>query len=125
MRVKSILTIEDQADIRKLIRMTLEFESWQVHEAVDGPAGVALAQQLRPDVILMDLMMPGEYDGLEACRRIRADPSLAGTSIVVISARGLAVDRQAALDAGADHYLFKPFSPLDLIDTIEALPLRG
>ena len=59
MRVKSILTIEDQADIRKLIRMTLEFESWQVHEAVDGPAGVALAQQLRPDVILMDLMMPG------------------------------------------------------------------
>jgi CheY-like chemotaxis protein len=123
--VKSILTIEDRADIRKLIRMTLEFESWQVHEAVDGPSGVALAQQLRPDVILMDLMMPGEYDGLEACRRIRADPSLAGTAIIVISARGLAVDRQAALDAGANQYLFKPFSPLDLIDTIEALPVRG
>jgi len=123
--VKSILTIEDQADIRKLIRMTLEFESWQVHEAVDGPSGVALAQQLRPDVVLMDLMMPGEYDGLEACRRIRADPSLAATAIIVISARGLAVDRQAALDAGANQYLFKPFSPLDLIDTIEALPVRG
>jgi len=124
-RVKSILTIEDQADIRKLIRMTLEFESWQVHEAVDGPSGVALAQQLRPDVVLMDLMMPGQYDGLEACRRIRADPSLAATAIIVISARGLAVDRQAALDAGANQYLFKPFSPLDLIDTIEALPVRG
>ena len=123
--MKSILTIEDQADIRKLIRMTLEFESWQVHEAVDGPTGVALAQQLRPDVVLMDLMMPGEYDGIEACRRIRADPSLAATAIIVISARGLAVDRQAALDAGANQYLFKPFSPLDLIDTIEALPVRG
>jgi len=123
--VKRILTIEDQADIRKLIRMTLEFESWQVHEAVDGPSGVALAQQLRPDVVLMDLMMPGQYDGLEACRRIRADPSLAATAIIVISARGLAVDRQAALDAGANQYLFKPFSPLDLIDTIEALPVRG
>lgn len=123
--MKSILTIEDQADIRKLIRMTLEFESWQVHEAVDGPSGVALAQQLRPDVVLMDLMMPGQYDGLEACRRIRADPSLAATAIIVISARGLAVDRQAALDAGANQYLFKPFSPLDLIDTIEALPVRG
>ncbi len=123
--MKSILTIEDQADIRKLIRMTLEFESWQVHEAVDGPSGVALAQQLRPDVVLMDLMMPGQYDGLEACRRIRADPSLAATAIIVISARGLAVDRQAALDAGANQYLFKPFSPLDLIDTIEALPARG
>lgn len=123
--MKRILTIEDQADIRKLIRMTLEFESWQVHEAVDGPSGVALAQQLRPDVVLMDLMMPGQYDGLEACRRIRADPSLAATAIIVISARGLAVDRQAALDAGANQYLFKPFSPLDLIDTIEALPVRG
>lgn len=122
--MKSILTIEDQADIRKLIRMTLEFESWQVHEAVDGPSGVALARQLRPDVVLMDLMLPGEYDGIEACRRIRADPSLAGTSIIVISARGLAVDRDAALEAGADRYLFKPFSPLDLIDTIEALPAR-
>lgn len=123
--MKSILTIEDQADIRKLIRMTLEFESWQVHEAVDGPSGVLLAQQLRPDVVLMDLMMPGEYDGIEACRRIRADASLAHTCIIVISARGLAVDRQAALEAGADQYLFKPFSPLDLIDTIEALPVRA
>ena len=122
--MKSILTIEDHADIRKLIRMTLEFESWQVHEAVDGPSGVLLAQQLRPDVVLMDLMMPGEYDGIEACRRIRADASLVATSIIVISARGLAVDRQAALEAGADQYLFKPFSPLDLIDTIEALPAR-
>lgn len=123
--MKSILTIEDQADIRKLIRMTLEFESWQVHEAVDGPSGVVLAQRLRPDVVLMDLMMPGEYDGIEACRRIRADASLARTSIIVISARGLAIDRQAALEAGADQYLFKPFSPLDLIAMIEALTARG
>ena len=116
-----VLMVEDQADIRKLIRMTLEFESWQVHEAVDAPSGVALAREVRPDVVLMDLMMPGEFDGLEACRLIKADPELAGVKLVVISAKGLASDVEASKAAGADDYLFKPFSPLQLVDTIERL----
>jgi two-component system phosphate regulon response regulator PhoB len=123
--MKCILLVEDQPDIRKLIRLALESEPWQLHEAVDGPSGVAIAQQLRPEVILMDLMMAGEYGGLEACRRIRADPMLAASTLIVISARGLPADRRAAEEAGADHYLFKPFSPLDLIDLIAGLPCRA
>ena len=119
--MKRVLMVEDQPDIRKLIRMALEFEDWEVHEAFDGPAGVALAQSVRPDVVLMDVMMPGEYDGLEACRRIKADPQLAGTRVIVVSAKGLATDAEAGRTAGADEYLFKPFSPLELIDTIERL----
>ena len=119
--MKRVLMVEDQPDIRKLIRMTLEFEDWEVHEAVDGPAGVQLAQSVRPDVVLMDVMMPGEFDGLEACRRIKADPQLAHTRVIVVSAKGLATDAEAGRAAGADEYLFKPFSPLELVDTIERL----
>ena len=119
--MKRVLMVEDQPDIRKLIRMALEFESWQVHEAVDAPSGVEVARQLLPDVILMDVMMPGEFDGLEACRRIKADPLLQNTKLVVVSAKGLASDVDAGKAAGADEYLFKPFSPLQLVDTIERL----
>lgn len=119
--MKRVLMVEDQPDIRKLIRMALEFESWQVHEAVDAPSGVEVARQVLPDVILMDVMMPGEFDGLEACRRIKADPLLKNTKLVVVSAKGLASDVDAGKTAGADEYLFKPFSPLQLIDTIERL----
>lgn len=119
--MKRVLMVEDQPDIRKLIRMTLEFESFEVHEAHDGPAGVALAREIRPDVVLMDVMMPGDFDGLEACRRIKADPTLSATRVVVISAKGLAADAQAGRDAGADEYLYKPFSPMGLLDTVERL----
>ena len=119
--MKRVLMVEDQPDIRKLIRMTLEFESMEVHEAHDGPAGVALAREIAPDVVLLDVMMPGEFDGLEACRRIKADPALAGTRVVMVSAKGMAGDTQAGRDAGADEYLLKPFRPFELIDVIERL----
>jgi CheY-like chemotaxis protein len=118
--MKKILMVEDQADIRKLIRMALEFEGWEVEEAFDGPEGVAKAQAWRPDLVVMDIMMPGEYDGMEACRRIKADPTLQHTKVVVVSAKGQMVDVEAAKGAGADEYMFKPFSPLQLIDVIEA-----
>ena len=119
--MKRVLMVEDQPDIRKLIRMALEFVSWQVHEAADAPSGVEVARQVLPDVILMDVMMPGGFDGLEACRRIKAGPLLKNTKLVVVSAKGLASDVDAGKAAGADEYLFKPFSPLQLVDTIERL----
>lgn len=119
--MKKILTIDDQADIRKLIRMTLEFENYDIHEAADGETGLALAATLQPDVVLLDVMMPGAIDGLEACRRLRNDPALSGVHVILLSARGQARDREAGLQAGADAYLVKPFSPLQLIDSIAAL----
>ena len=119
--MKRVLIVEDQADIRKLIRMTLEFEPYEIHEAADGTEGLRLADQVKPDLILLDVMMPGEFDGLQVCTRIRANPSLRHTPVVLLTARGQNQDRDAGEQAGADQYLIKPFSPLQLIETIERL----
>lgn len=118
--MKKILIVDDHADIRKLIRMTLEFEAYEIHEAADGESALHAAQTLRPDLVLLDVMMPGGIDGLEVCRRLRASPELAGVHVMLLSARGQARDREAGLQAGADAYLIKPFSPLQLIDSIAA-----
>ena len=116
-----VLIVEDQADIRKLIRMTLEFEPYELAEAPDGATGLRLAGELLPALMLLDVMMPGELDGLQVCRAVRADPRLRGMRVLLLSARGQARDREAGLQAGADAYLIKPFSPLQLIETIERL----
>ena len=116
-----VLMVEDQPDIRKLIRMTLEFEDYEIHEAGDGEAGLRLARTLRPDLVLLDVMMPGELDGLQVCQQIKKDPATAGIRVVLLTARGQARDREVGGEAGADIYLVKPFSPLQLIDSIERL----
>lgn len=119
--MKRVLIVEDQADIRKLIRMTLEFEPYEIHEAANGTEGLQLAVSVQPDLILLDVMMPGELDGLQVCARVRAMPALQGTRVVLLTARGQTQDRDAGQEAGADEYLIKPFSPLQLIETIERL----
>ena len=120
--MKRVLIVEDQPDIRKLIRMTLEFEAYEIHEAADGAFGLRLAQAVKPDLVLPDVMMPGEMDGLQVCQRLKSSPATRGIKVVVLlTARGQARDREAGQAAGADDYLVKPFSPLQLIDTIERL----
>ncbi|MCO5975238.1 response regulator transcription factor [Ideonella oryzae] len=123
--MKKVLVVEDHADIRRLIRMTLEFEACEVFEANNGASGLAQAQELRPDVILLDVMMPGELDGLEVCRRVKADPTLAHSRVVILSARGTAADVERGQQAGSDAYLVKPFSPLQLIKVIDELSPSG
>ena len=123
--MKRVLIVEDQADIRKLIRMTLEFEPYEIHEAANGINGLQLAGEVLPDLILLDVMMPGEIDGLQVCARVRANPALQATRVVVLTARGQIQDRDAGQQAGADEYLIKPFSPLQLIETIERLMPAG
>ena len=119
--MKRILIVEDQADIRKLIRMTLEFENYEIHEASDGSFGLRMAQAIKPDVMLLDVMMPGELDGLQVCQRIKSDPAMKLTKVVLLTARGQQKDREAGEQVGADEYLIKPFSPLQLIETLERL----
>jgi DNA-binding response OmpR family regulator len=120
--MKKILIVDDHADIRRLIRMTLEFEDYEVREAADGDAALALAQEFQPDLVLLDVMMPGAINGLEVCRRLRADRAAgSGPRVIMLSARGQASDREAGLQAGADTYLVKPFSPLQLISCIGEL----
>jgi two-component system, OmpR family, phosphate regulon response regulator PhoB len=119
--MKRVLIVEDQADIRKLIRMTLEFEDYEIHEAADGSFGLSMARATRPDIVLLDVMMPGELDGLQVCQHIKADPEMRHVKVVLLTARGQSRDREAGQQAGADEYLVKPFSPLQLIETIERL----
>ncbi|WP_422016765.1 response regulator transcription factor [Roseateles sp.] len=120
--MKRILIVDDHADIRRLIRMTLEFEDYDVCEAASGEDALAMAQQMQPDLVLLDVMMPGDLDGLAVCRRLRAGGAPGGgPRIIMLSARGQASDREAGLQAGADTYLVKPFSPLQLIDCIVGL----
>lgn len=116
--MRKILIVDDHVDIRRLIRMTLEFESYEIFEAEDGATALLLAEAVRPDLVLLDVMMPGELDGLDVCRQLKSDPMLLNPRVIMLSARGQAQDCSAGQQAGADAYLVKPFSPLQLIDVI-------
>ncbi len=116
-----ILIVEDQSDICKLIRMTLEFSDFEIHEANDGESGLNLARALQPHVMLLDVMMPGLLDGYQVCTRIKQDPLMRQIRVIMLTARGQASDIEAGQTAGADAYLVKPFSPLELIDQVERM----
>ena len=116
-----ILIVEDQIDICKLIRMTLEFGDFEIHEAHDGESGLNMARAVRPHVLLLDVMMPGLLDGYQVCQRIKQDPDLRAIQVVMLTARGQVTDLEAGKAAGADSYLVKPFSPLELIDIVEKM----
>ena len=113
-----VLITDDQADIRKLVRMTLDMADVEVYEADNAASALDLIYRVRPKVVLMDIMMPGEMDGLDACRQIKADADLARTIVIMLTARGQQADLDAGKTAGADAYLVKPFSPLELLDMV-------
>jgi DNA-binding response OmpR family regulator len=117
-----VLSIEDQADIRRLIRMTLEFKGLDVLEASDGEEGIRLARQHVPDLILLDVMMPG-MDGLTASRILGDDPLVAHIPIIILSALGRTSDIDAGLETGVRAYLVKPFSPWELLALVDQLTL--
>ncbi len=119
--MNKVLIVEDHADIRRLIRMTLEFEECEIFEASNGESGLVAAARDRPDVVLLDVMMPGEFDGLEVCRMLKLTPGLANVKVVILSASGSAADVQKGIAAGADAYLIKPFSPLELTRVVQSL----
>ncbi|MDT7834037.1 response regulator transcription factor [Aquabacterium sp. OR-4] len=116
-----VLIVDDQPDIRRLIRMTLEDEPFEVQEAANGEQALAAVASWRPDLILLDVMMPGRFDGLQVCASVRADPGSSDIRVVLLSARADSGDRAAGQAAGADEYLTKPFSPLQLLETIDRL----
>mgnify|MGYP001558011638 CR=1 FL=1 len=116
----TVLTIEDQADIRHLIRMTLEFAGFEVIEAGDGAQGLALARSRRPDLILLDVMMPG-ISGLEVGKALAADPALSRIPVVMLTALAQDSDAAAGREAGARAYLAKPFSPIALLALVQGL----
>jgi two-component system phosphate regulon response regulator PhoB len=121
--MKQVLVVDDQADLRRLVRWSLEMLEipFTLHEANNGEAGLRMASVVAPDLMLLDVMMPGDLSGLDVCRQMRQDTRLAQTKIVLLSARGQSTDVQAGLDAGADAYVVKPFRPLQLVEAVEKL----
>ncbi len=119
--MKKVLIVEDHADIRKLLHMTMEFEDFEIHEAPNGEAGLEMARATAPDVVLLDVMMPGTLSGLDVCRCIKSNPALKHTKVILLTARGQAEDRRAGMKAGADEYLVKPFSTLQVLQTVYRL----
>jgi len=118
--VKTILNVEDNEFNRKIVRHLLARTSYRLIEAGDGEAGVAAAREMRPDLVIMDIQLP-KLSGLDATRRLRADPSTADIPIVVITSFALAGDDDRARDAGATAYLAKPYSPRELLEVIRKL----
>jgi two-component system phosphate regulon response regulator PhoB len=118
--MEKILVVDDQIEVRELLQVTLELGNYQVLFAEDGPQAIKIAHTEHPQVILLDIMMPdSEIDGLEVCRRLKADPVTTDTSVILLSAKGQREDVDVGLAAGADDYVSKPFSPMALIDKIE------
>jgi two-component system phosphate regulon response regulator PhoB len=118
--MKKILIVDDQVEVRELVQVTLEVGDYQILTAENGQQAIDIAEREHPDIILLDIMMPGsKVDGLEACRRLKSDSKTADITIVMLSAKGQSGDLEAGKAAGADDYFTKPFSPIALIDKVE------
>ena len=112
-----VLLVEDDEDSRRIVRTTLTRAGHEMVEAMTGPGGVTAAQTHRPDLILMDIQLPG-FDGVEATRRLKADPALQHIPILAVTSYVMSEDESRALEAGCSGFVSKPFSPRVLLDTI-------
>jgi DNA-binding response OmpR family regulator len=119
-----ILIVEDEREIAQLIRQCLEREGFNCEVSEDGEQALFLFQSLKPDLIILDLMLP-KLDGLEVCTRIRQQGNLKDPYILMLTAKGEEIDRVIGLSTGADDYLVKPFSPRELVARVRALLRRS
>ena len=124
MKTESIVIVEDEPDIARLMSTRLSAEGFRCVEVGRGDEALDVALEERPELVILDLMLPG-LDGLEVCRLLRKDPRTAGVGIIMVTARSLARDRIAGLEAGADDYLDKPFHLDELIARVQTSFRRG
>jgi two-component system alkaline phosphatase synthesis response regulator PhoP len=114
---KKILVVDDEIYILHILDFSLGAEGYEVITAVDGEEALQKARTERPDLIVLDIMMP-KVDGFEACRRLKADPETSPIPVILLTAKGREVDRQMGMEVGADDYIVKPFCPTRLIEKI-------
>ncbi|WP_147819707.1 response regulator [Salidesulfovibrio onnuriiensis] len=119
-----ILVVEDHRDTRELLKYNLASAGFDVAAAEDGAEGLDRARGFHPDLVLLDLMLPG-MDGLEVCRKLKQDPGTSGVPVIMLTAKGEEIDRIVGLELGADDYVVKPFSPRELILRIKAVLRRS
>lgn len=118
--MKKLLIVDDEDGVRALVRMTLDNGDYQIIEASEGLEALDLAREFRPDLVLLDVMLP-DLSGMDVCRKIKDDPGLASTTVVMLTARAQTSDVGDAEEAGADGYFTKPFSPIALTRKVESI----
>ena len=118
---KRILIVDDNSELRKLVRLTLELEDYALHEAQSADECLPAVRALDPDLVLLDVMTPGTKDGLEACLEINQSDLPRKPIVVLLTARGQQTDVAKGLAAGAAAYVVKPFSPAELAATVKRL----
>jgi len=123
MTKQSVLVVEDDPDIVELLVYNLQREGFVVYAVSDGEKGLSMALRKRPDVVLLDLMLPG-MDGLEVCRRLRTEDEGAHLPVIMLTAKGEETDVVLGLEMGADDYITKPFSPREVLARVRALLRR-
>jgi len=117
--MKKILVVDDQLEVRELVEVTLRSDDYQVFHAESGEKAIEIARVEKPELIIMDIMMPGGIDGFEATRVIKNDPETKHSTVIMLTAKGQDTDRKKGIEVGANDYFTKPFSPLELIKKVE------
>jgi len=117
--MKKILIVDDQKEVRELVKVTLRVGDYEIFTAENGEQAVDVARQEKPDLVIMDVMMPGAYYGFEAARIIKNSPESREAIVIMLTARGQQTDIDRGREVGAYDYFVKPFSPLDLIQKVD------
>jgi DNA-binding response OmpR family regulator len=123
-RLGRVLVVEDERDVAELIRYNLVSEGYDVVLATNGTDALRLARESRPDVVLLDIMVP-QLNGWEVCLRFKQDPALAGIAVIMVTGRVAEGDKVLGFELGADDYVTKPFSPRELVARVRAVARRG
>jgi DNA-binding response OmpR family regulator len=118
-----VLVVDDEEYIQHILNFSFGAEGYDVVTAADGEEGIKKAKAEKPDIIVLDIMMP-KMDGYEACKRLKTDPNTKGIPVILLTAKGREVDRKLGSQAGADDYVVKPFSPGRLIERVEGMMKR-
>jgi two-component system alkaline phosphatase synthesis response regulator PhoP len=124
MQKLKIVLVEDEEDIAALIKLQAEIEGYKLHVEVDGLNGLRAIEREKPDLIILDIMLPGQ-SGLDVCRKVKNNPDLKGVPVIMISAKSEELDVVLGLELGADDYVTKPFSPKILFSRVRAVLRRG
>jgi DNA-binding response OmpR family regulator len=120
MNKKRILIVDDQEELRRLIWLTLDFGEYELYEAENGERALELAKVIQPDLVILDVMMPGEIDGYQVCEKLKKDTREKNPYVMLLTARGQKADFAEGSRVAADTYLVKPFSPLQLIGNVKS-----
>ncbi len=117
--MNKILIVDDEEKVRKLVEITLSIGKVEVLQASSGEEGLKIAGETRPDIILLDVMMPGRFDGFDVCKLLKEDHATRDIYIIMLTAKGQKADKEKGFALGADDYFVKPFSPMELMEKID------